>query len=181
MIVATQKRKENIVEYLIYMWQVEDLIRANKLDMDLIRKNILTQYKVAGDDYSKIESWWDNLVEMMRIEGIEERGHLQFNINTLNEINYLHNQLLKEPNEVAYRHIFNATIPFIKEFDEKSGRTLSNDIEVCVTAIYSTFILKLKGQDISESTTEALKVFGRFLALLAAKYKEDAEGLRVVD
>ena len=34
MIIAKQKRKENISEYLLYMWQVEDLIRANHLDME---------------------------------------------------------------------------------------------------------------------------------------------------
>lgn len=28
MITASQKRKENIAEYLLYMWQIEDLIRA---------------------------------------------------------------------------------------------------------------------------------------------------------
>ena len=36
MIVAKQKRKENIAEYLLYMWQVEDLIRANQFDLSLI-------------------------------------------------------------------------------------------------------------------------------------------------
>ena len=34
MFVASQKRKENIAEYLLYMWQIEDLIRANNLDID---------------------------------------------------------------------------------------------------------------------------------------------------
>ena len=34
MIVAKQKRKEKIAEYLLYMWQVEDLIRANQFDID---------------------------------------------------------------------------------------------------------------------------------------------------
>ena len=28
MIIAQKKRKENIAEYLLYMWQIEDLIRA---------------------------------------------------------------------------------------------------------------------------------------------------------
>ena len=36
MIIARRKRKENIAEYLLYMWQVEDLIRANNFDMDSI-------------------------------------------------------------------------------------------------------------------------------------------------
>lgn len=38
MFTATQRKKENIAEYLLYMWQIEDLIRANDLDMDKIEK-----------------------------------------------------------------------------------------------------------------------------------------------
>ena len=41
MIIAKQKRKENIAEYLLYMWQIEDLIRANNFDMDLIRRTVI--------------------------------------------------------------------------------------------------------------------------------------------
>lgn len=41
MIIASQKRKENIAEYLLYMWQIEDMIRANGLDMDKITANII--------------------------------------------------------------------------------------------------------------------------------------------
>ena len=46
MIIAQQKRSENIAEYLIYMYQIEDMIRANKLDLDcpkLLRFNELSQ------------------------------------------------------------------------------------------------------------------------------------------
>ena len=39
MIIARRKRKENIAEYLLYMWQVEDLIRANNFDMDYKGRN----------------------------------------------------------------------------------------------------------------------------------------------
>ena len=38
MIIASQKKKENIAEYLLYMWQIEDLIRVYKLDIDAIQK-----------------------------------------------------------------------------------------------------------------------------------------------
>ena len=31
MFTAEQLRKQNIAEYLLYMWQIEDLIRANAL------------------------------------------------------------------------------------------------------------------------------------------------------
>ena len=43
MIIAQKKRKENIVEYMLYMWQVENLIRANNLDMDKIEQTIISK------------------------------------------------------------------------------------------------------------------------------------------
>ncbi len=46
MIIASQKRKENIAEYLLYMWQIEDLIRANSLDLDKIKANVIDKYPI---------------------------------------------------------------------------------------------------------------------------------------
>ena len=46
MIIAQQKRKENIAEYLLYMWQVEDMIRANQLDIDKINDNIISRLPI---------------------------------------------------------------------------------------------------------------------------------------
>ena len=40
MIIASKKRKENIAEYILYMWQIEDMIRANDFDISKIRRNI---------------------------------------------------------------------------------------------------------------------------------------------
>lgn len=39
--IAQQLKEKNIAEYLIYMWQVEDLLRANGCDIDRIRQNII--------------------------------------------------------------------------------------------------------------------------------------------
>ncbi|TRX72159.1 DUF4924 family protein [Carboxylicivirga sp. M1479] len=176
MIVANQKKKENIAEYILYMWQVEDLIRANKLDMELIDKHIITGYKQNEDVTLEIRDWWANLVEMMRIEQKAEKGHLQINVNTVNDVNRLHNELLKSPNEVAYQHLYNGLSATIQEFDNKSGNTLSNDIEICLTAIYSSFLMKLNKQKVSEGTEDALKNYSKLLSVLAKKYKEEQAG-----
>jgi hypothetical protein len=64
----------------------------------------------------------------------------------------------------------------IQEFDNKSGNQLSNDIEICLTAIYSSFLIKLKNQSVSEQTETAVKNFSKLLSLLAKKYKEEQEG-----
>lgn len=176
MIIAQQKKKENIIEYVLYMWQVEDLIRANKLDMSLIDKHIIPGYQQSGDTLLEIRDWWENLAEMMRIENKATNGHLQVNINTVNDINRLHNLLLKSPNEVAYQHLYNSMAATIQEFDNKSGNKLENDIEICLTAIYSSFLMKLKNQSISEQTSSAIQNFSKLLALLAKKYKDEQEG-----
>ena len=46
MIVARQKKKENIAEYLLYMWQIEDIIRACGGNIDVIKSRLST---VIGD------------------------------------------------------------------------------------------------------------------------------------
>lgn len=47
MLIAQKRRKENIVEYLLYMWQIEDLIRANQFDINLIDERVIAQYGVT--------------------------------------------------------------------------------------------------------------------------------------
>lgn len=176
MIIANQKKKENIIEYILYMWQIEDLIRANSLDMSKIDKYIISSYKQSEDVILEIRNWWANLTEMMRLENKQTSGHLQVNINALNDVHQLHLRLMKAPNEVAYHHLFNSVAPTIKEFDAKAGGQLTNDIEICITAIYSTFLLKLKQQNVSPQTEQAVKVLSKFLATLAKKYNADQKG-----
>ena len=46
MFIAKKLKKENICEYLLYMWQVEDLIRAFGLNIDLLNERIISSYPV---------------------------------------------------------------------------------------------------------------------------------------
>ena len=160
------------------MWQIEDLIRANRLDMDAIKNNIIPQYKADADTMLEIVEWYDNLVEMMTIEQIKDKGHLQVITNLVNDLDRLHRELLKDAKEIAYRHVYNATLPFINEFDAKTGKSLSNEVELCLTGVYSKFLLKLQGKEISKGTEEAIKAFSTFLALLGGKYHEEQEAER---
>ena len=80
MIIARQKRKENIAEYLLYMWQVEDLIRANKFDMDSINRTVIAHYDQPEEVKKEIAQWYEELIEMMRSEGGMEKGHIQLNL-----------------------------------------------------------------------------------------------------
>ena len=83
MIIASQKKKENIAEYLLYMWQIEDLIRVYKLDIDAIQKYIIDPYDISDEKKKEMRDWYESLIEMMRSEGVEKKGHLQLNKNVI--------------------------------------------------------------------------------------------------
>ena len=70
MFVASQKRKENIAEYLLYMWQIEDLIRANDLDIDKIAQNIVAKFSLTEEQQKQMIEWYESLIDMMRREDV---------------------------------------------------------------------------------------------------------------
>ncbi len=90
MVIASKKRKENIAEYILYMWQIEDLIRANGFDMDRIRQNIIDKFNIDDASKPELEEWYESLIDMMRREGVTQSGHLQINDNILNQLVQLH-------------------------------------------------------------------------------------------
>lgn len=176
MLIAQEKKKDNIAEYILYMWQVEDLIRAHQCRMDLIREKLLPGYQLTGNQQKKLDAWWDNLTAMMQVENKESGGHLQMLINTVSEVNTLHLKLLKTPKFAPYLLHFQSIIPLLKELESKTKPQPSNDIELMLSALYNSFVLKLKGQSITSETGQALKAFAQFLSILSKKYKEEQEG-----
>ncbi len=95
MFIAKKLKKENICEYLLYMWQVENLIRAFKLNMEHIDQQIIAQYPASEPEKKEMNEWYESLIEMMRMEGKQESGHIQLNTNIIIELNDFHFQLIK--------------------------------------------------------------------------------------
>lgn len=176
MLIAQKKRKENISEYLLYMWQVEDLIRANHFDSDEIRRNLVDRYDQPAAVKEEIARWYEELADMMRQEGVMERGHIQLNKNVIIALTDLHLRLLKSPKEMIYGSMYYKTLPYIVQLRAKSGGEDIPEIETCFTAVYGYLVLRMRGKEVSAETLEAIKQISAFLALLAEKYKDDMEG-----
>jgi hypothetical protein len=181
MIVAQDKRKNDVAGYMLYMWQIEDLIRAARLDMGVIESTLISKYQQSGEVREALYKWYDNLVEMMKLEKKEKKGHLQVLVNTLNEMNHLHLQLMQNHGEVGYQHLFMKAAPLIKELGQKMQPVPENDIELMLAALYNAFALRLKGEALSTETNDALKLFGQSLSMLSAKYKAEQEGALQTD
>lgn len=70
MIIADKLKVSNRAEYLLYMWQVEDLIRAYAGDAERIAKEYVAHFQDLDDEKRKAtEKWYADLCEMMRSEG----------------------------------------------------------------------------------------------------------------
>lgn len=174
MITASAKKRENIAEYLLYMWQIEDLIRAYNLDIDKIEENIISKYANLDDAQRKsMKEWYESLIDMMRREGVEKSGHLQLNKNVLIDLRSLHNRLMKDPKFAQYAAEFYNTLPIVVEIRSKAGENKKDEIESAFDALYGILMLRLQGKEISEETLEASKQISRWLALLAEYYKKD--------
>ncbi len=173
MIIASQKRKENIAEYLLYMWQIEDIIRANDLDIEKIKKNVIDKYDLSDAQRREMTEWYESLIDMMRREGVQERGHLQINKNVLGDLVRLHQALLKDPKFADYTARFYKTLPFIVELRSKAGEDKAGEIETCFNALYGMLMLRLRGKEITPETANAIKEISAFIAELARDYHLD--------
>lgn len=175
MLLASQKRKENIAEYLLYMWQIEDIIRANDLNIEKIEKNVIDKFQLSSDQRKEMVDWYESLIDMMRREGVEKSGHLQLNKNTMIQLVDLHQALLQDPRFPDYSAEFYRTLPYIVELRSKAGDAKVGEIETCFNALYGMLLLRLQGKEISPETQNAINQIARFIALLARDFHLDEE------
>lgn len=175
MIIASRKRKENIAEYILYMWQIEDIIRANDCDIEQIKKNVVDRFQISDDQRKEMLEWYESLIDMMRREGVIESGHLQINKNILNQLVQLHQALLADPEFPNYTAEFYKTLPFIVELRTKAGENKTGEIETCFTALYGMLMMRLQQKQMTPETQDAIKQISRFISVLSKNFHLDEE------
>jgi hypothetical protein len=171
MIIARKKKKENIAEYILYMWQIEDVLRANKLDFEKIKISVIDQFDQPDDIKEEMILWYKDLIHKMKEEGKEEKGHLSFIDEITDQLEALHKELLKSPDELKYIEAYNLAKPNIKDLQKKSGFNANNDVEVCLTALYGFLLLRLRNKETTIETRQAMATFSNLLSMLSNKYK----------
>lgn len=175
MLTAKQKRKENIVEYILYLYQIEDLIRAYQLNFINIEKQLVSQYQVDEKTRQEIADWYENLVIMMEKEGIQEKGHFQFLTNLINDLNEFHLKLMVVGIDKEYVSEFQVISGLITELNLKSSGG-KNDLQISFDAIYGFLLLKMQQKEITAETTEAIKRLSGWLSLLSKLFKDFESG-----
>lgn len=173
MFIASQKRRENIAEYLLYMWNVEDMIRAAGLDINRLKATVIDPMNLDSERERQLVEWYESLIDMMRREGVKEKGHIQLNKNVIIALEDLHRRLTADDRFATYSAEYYKTLPYIVELRAKAGEEKSDEIETCFNALYGLMLLRLKGHEISDDTKAAMTQMARYLGMLAQYYKKD--------
>ena len=126
MTIADQKLHENIAEYILFIWQMEDLARAVKFDSDAVR----AMYAGASTQVADAEvQWFSSLCDLMKKEGLEKKGHIPDLGEIMKELFYLHSTLLTILKDEKYIDLHQTAQPIMSEFLAKTGSATTHEVE----------------------------------------------------
>lgn len=147
-----KSKKDNIAEYILYLWQMEDYLRA------------FPQNAEATQELHELN-------EMMHREGIIAAGHLQLASNALGELEELHVRLLNE--DAFYRAAIIRLQPSLNLLKAKTDRPTMSDLEACFLLLYQIMLLRLQKREISTETTSVQTQVTQLLQFLSKTYHDN--------
>jgi len=170
MLIAQDKKRNNIAEYVLYMWQIEDLIRAHSFDIDAIE--VAHIYPMTDDAALRIEvrAWYEKIIREMRTSDMLATGHLTEVREVLMELNYLHASLLNVTNDQAYQKMYQAALPDLQTFRQKSEAGSVNDVELSFNGLYMKMMLGMQKKEVSPDTAAAMESFKQLVVYLATAW-----------
>ena len=176
MLIALQKRKENIAEYILYLWQIEDLLRALQFSPEAIYSTLVARVEGADEQQKEnIFNWYMQIVELLRKEGKEEKGHLEHTLHLIADLHNLHLQLMKLPIGDHYRATYSrmaAEIPQLRTILDDSD---ISDTELAFRALYAAMLYRIKGGG-EKAIEDTLAVISPTIGELAAIYGKVERG-----
>ncbi len=151
-----KSKHDNIAEYILYLWQMEDVVRA-----------------FADDEAMQQNQFLSDLQQMMRAEGVMEKGHVQLAEIALSEMEDLHIELLDT--EATYRAAYLQLMPQLNLLKSKSDNPSQSDIRMMLVFLYNIMLLKMQKRTISAETAATQQQVSRLLAHLSNVYKDNTE------
>jgi hypothetical protein len=176
MLIAQQKQKENIAEYVLYMYQIEDVVRAYNFDFEAIMENYVKPHIPNMSFLESYKKWYRDIIQQMQEQGLQKTGHLLDLKDIMVEISYLHNTLLTLKEEHKYTGLFERANPLIEEFKEKSNLKDKNLVEIAFHAMYMKLLMRLQKKEISAETEDAFDAMRVMLAYLSKSYTQMKAG-----
>jgi hypothetical protein len=176
MYIAKEKRETNIAEYVIYMYQMEDMVRAYRFDLEAIREKIVRPQVKSASLEEEAVKWYKEIIDEMKSRKLDRKGHVHRIGEIITELIYLHNTLKDVVEDQKYLDLLKAAEGNIEAFREKSDMGNLHLVEVCFQALYMKLLLKLQGKEISAESESAFDSMRILLAYLTKGYHQMKKG-----
>ena len=175
--IAQSKRKENIAEYILYLWQIEDLLRALQFSPEAIYSQLVAPREIDEEQKHIYLLWYMDIVNLLRKEGKEESGHLEHTLHLIADMHNLHLQLMHHPIGEHYRKTFAALMPQLPRLRQMVQKEEISDTEIAFRALYATMLYRIKGGDKGgEAIKDTIELISPVVGELAAMYGKVERG-----
>lgn len=177
MYTALSKRRENIAEYILYLWQLEDLIRALQFSPEAVYSQLVKPRGLEPEEEHQMLVWYMDIAELLRSEGKEEAGHMEHTLHLVADLQRLHDQLLELPVGGNYRALYTRLAPELPGLRGITGKEDISDIELCFRALYGAILYRIKGGEEAEKVSmDVVELVSPVIAELAAAYRRIESG-----
>ena len=166
--IAQAKRRENIAEYILYLWQLEDLLRALQFSPEAIFSTLIAPRKDIADEQKHVFLlWYMDIPTLLHQEGKDEKGHLEHTLHLIGDLHDLHLQLMKLPVGEHYRRTYARLEPELPRLRAVLGNPGMNDTELCFRALYAAMLYRIKGEGEKSAVADTLEFISPVIAELA--------------
>lgn len=170
--IAQAKRKENIAEYILYLWQIEDLLRALQFSPEAIYSQLVARRNVPEEQKQIFLLWYMDIVNLLREEGKEEKGHLNHTLHLIADMHNLHLQLIQLPIGDHYRTTFSRLEPELPRLRQILGGADVTDTELCFRTLYAAMLYRIKGEGEKSAVKDTIEFVSPVVAELANLYRK---------
>ena len=176
MFISQEKLQSNIAEYVIYMYQVEDMVRAYNFNIDKIRVHIIRPQVKSESLEAEAVKWYEEVIKEMKGRGLTSKGHMHRLGEVITEMIYLHNTLKDVVEDKKYLELIGSADENVEAFQKKSDLGSLHFVEVCFQALYMKLLLKLQGKEIGAESEAAFDTMRIVLAYLTKAYHQMKAG-----
>lgn len=144
-----KNKKDNIAEYILYLWQLEDYLRA---------------FPEAAEQNEELA----NIHQMMHADDVMDGGHIQLAQIALKELEMLSDDIIAQ--EATYKAAMMQLTPSLNLLKARTDRPTMSNIEACLVLLYQIMMLRLQGKSVSAETQDVQQQATSILQYLSKTY-----------
>ena len=149
-----KNKKENIAEYILYLGQLEEYLRA---------------FPEAAENNDELA----DILRMMHADDVMDGGHIQLAQIALKELEMLSDDIYNQ--EATYRAAMIRLTPSLNMLKARTDRPTMSNIEACLVLLYQIMMLRLQKREISAETQEVQQQATSILQYLSKTYYKQDE------